>query len=108
MTREQPDRQEPDPNQTVRHRFPRPAPPPRQGPPNVYSTQRLPYTPDMLPDVPLYEAKPPKSGWWWVIVAGGLVLLIAALAVAAVLWVRSTAGEAPAGTPSATQSVTPG
>jgi hypothetical protein len=75
---------EPDPNQTIRHRLPRPAPPPQDGP----LTQRLPYTPDMLPDVPLYEAKPPKSAWWWVIVVGTLVLLIAALAIGVVLWVH--------------------
>ncbi|MGN9846007.1 hypothetical protein ACTMTI_48605 [Nonomuraea sp. H19] len=105
MTREQPDRQEPDADQTIRHRNPYPAPPPRQDPPMSPSTQRLPYTPDMLPDVPLYEAKPPKSAWWWMIVAGALVLLIAALAVAAVLWIRGTAAEAP--TSRALQSVTP-
>ncbi|MFG1706067.1 hypothetical protein ACFLIM_23010 [Nonomuraea sp. M3C6] len=100
MTRDQPAGQEPDPNETIRHRYPHPAqppkaPPPGQGPPEAPYTQRLPYTPDMLPDVPLYEAKPPKSGWWWVILAGGLVLLIAALAVAAVLWVRGNAGDNP-------------
>ncbi|GAA3652493.1 hypothetical protein GCM10022224_014280 [Nonomuraea antimicrobica] len=91
MTGEQPGHQEPDPNQTIRHRFPRPAQPPPQGPPESPFTRRLPYTPDMLPDVPVYEAKPPKSGWWWVILAGGLVLLIAAGAVAAVLWARDNA-----------------
>ncbi|MEO3797661.1 hypothetical protein ABGB14_46320 [Nonomuraea sp. B10E15] len=98
MTREQPDGQEPDPNRTIRHRFPHPVPPPgppSQGPPESPYTQRLPYTPDMLPDVPVYEARPPRSGWWWVIVAGGLVLLIAAVAVAAVLWVRSDADAGP-------------
>ncbi|TMR21246.1 hypothetical protein ETD85_51145 [Nonomuraea zeae] len=45
----------------------------------------------MLPDVPLYETKPPRSAWWWVIVAGGLVLLLAAVAVAVVLWIRDNA-----------------
>ncbi|MBF8187761.1 hypothetical protein ITP53_18880 [Nonomuraea sp. K274] len=94
MTPEQPGRPNPDPNQTIRHRFPHPTrptqqgPPPRQGPPEAPNTRRLPYTPDMFPDVPHYEARPPRSSWWWAIVAGGLVLAIAALAVAAVLWVR--------------------
>ncbi|WP_206059402.1 hypothetical protein, partial [Nonomuraea zeae] len=64
---------------------------PDQGPPETPNTQRLPYTPDMLPDVPLYETKPPRSAWWWVIVAGGLVLLLAAVAVAVVLWIRDNA-----------------
>jgi hypothetical protein len=86
MTREQPGRQEPDQNQTIRHRFPHPTELPDQGPPDTPGTQRLPYTPDMLPDVPVYEAKPARSGWWWVIVAGGLVLLIGAVAVIAILW----------------------
>ncbi|SEH02852.1 hypothetical protein SAMN05444920_13076 [Nonomuraea solani] len=85
MNRDQP---EPDPNQTIRHRYPHSQPMPSQGPPESPYTQRLPYTPDMLPDVPLYEAKPARSGWWWVIVAGGLVLLIAAIAVVAILFVR--------------------
>jgi hypothetical protein len=62
----------------------------------------------MLPDVPLYETKPPRSAWWWVIVAGGLVLLIAAVAVAVVLWIRSnadtTTGALPH--PAAAQTVT--
>jgi hypothetical protein len=85
------DQQEPDPNQTVRHRFPQPGrPPPEQGPPDSPYTQHLPYTPDMLPDVPLYEAKPPKSAWWWVIAVGGLVLLIAVAAVGVILWVRGS------------------
>ena len=129
MNREQHGRHEPDPNQTIRHRYPLPGQtgpgrqmpgsptnpgnqmghqaPPAQGPPEAPYTQRLPYTPDMLPDVQLYEAKPPRSGWWWVIVAGGLVLLIAAIAVAAILIVRS--GNADAGT-RATEilTVTPG
>lgn len=89
MTREPP---EPDPNQTIRRRYPHPTDLPAQGPPEAPSTQRLPYTPDMLPDVPLYEAKPPRSTWWWVIVAGGLVLLIAAVAVAVIFWVRADTG----------------
>ncbi|TYB51046.1 hypothetical protein FXF51_54500 [Nonomuraea sp. PA05] len=89
MTREQPGPQDPDPNQTIRHRYPHPAQPDEQGPPDAPSTRRLEYTPDMLPDVQLYEAKPVRSGWWWVIVVGGLVLLIAAVAVAAVFWLRS-------------------
>ncbi|MFF4617632.1 MULTISPECIES: hypothetical protein [Nonomuraea] len=75
---------------------PPPAPPtvrvPRPGrPQDPPSTQRLPYTPDMLPDVSHYEAKPPRSAWWWAIVAGSLVLLVAAVAVAAILWARSNA-----------------
>jgi hypothetical protein len=104
MNPDQPDRQDPDPDQTIRHRYPHPTQPPhRQDAP---STQRLPYTPDMLPDVPHYEAKPPKSAWWWVIVVGGLVLLIAAVAVAALLWVRSTADATPTGMPRALHGVT--
>jgi hypothetical protein len=97
MNPEQPDGQEPDPNQTIRHRYPHPGEPtveealPEQGPADAPYTQRLPYTPDMLPDVPLYETKPPRSAWWWVIVTGGLVLLIAAVAVAVLLWVRGNA-----------------
>ncbi|SDM30727.1 hypothetical protein [Nonomuraea jiangxiensis] len=93
MNRDQPGRQEPDPNQTIRVRYPHPTPPPSEEPP---STQRLPYTPDMLPDVSHYEAKPRKSAWWWMILVGGLLLLIAALAVAAILWARSTADNEPA------------
>ncbi|MGW0805047.1 hypothetical protein [Nonomuraea sp. NPDC002799] len=94
MTQEQPGRPEPDPHQTIRHRFPHPEQPRDQGQPEAHLTQRLPYTPDMLPDVPLYETKPPRSAWWWVIVAGGLVLLIAAVAVAALLWARGNADGA--------------
>ncbi|NUS04625.1 MAG: hypothetical protein HOV97_18945 [Nonomuraea sp.] len=45
----------------------------------------------MLPDVPLYETKPPKSAWWWMIVAGGLLLLVAVVAVGVLLWVRGQA-----------------
>jgi hypothetical protein len=40
----------------------------------------------MLPDVPVYEAKQPRSGWWWFVVVGGIALLVAALAVGVVLW----------------------
>ncbi|GAA3583741.1 hypothetical protein GCM10022419_076900 [Nonomuraea rosea] len=79
---------------------------PDQGPPETPYTQRLPYTPDMLPDVPLYETKPPRSAWWWVIVAGGLVLLIAILAVAIVLWIRSTADASSANALGAGTAVT--
>ncbi|MEV5894186.1 hypothetical protein [Nonomuraea fuscirosea] len=89
MTPEQPRR--PDPDQTVRHRYPHPGQPSGQGPPEAPYTQRLPYTPDMLPDVPLYEAKPARSGWWWVILVGGILLLIAAVAVGVILWVRGNA-----------------
>ncbi|MEO3872948.1 hypothetical protein ABGB18_29385 [Nonomuraea sp. B12E4] len=93
MNQDQPGRREPDPNQTVRLRYPRPAPPPNQGPPEDPNTRRLPYTPDMLPDVQHYEAKPRRSAWWWVVLVGGLVVLVAALAVAAVLWARSAADK---------------
>ncbi|MEU8248743.1 hypothetical protein [Nonomuraea sp. NPDC048916] len=92
-TAERPGPQEPDPNRTVRHRWPHPAPPGQQPP----GTQRLPYTPDMLPDVPQYEARPARSGWWWAIVVGGIAVLVAALAVAAILWMRAQTGaQAPA------------
>ncbi|MFI7130382.1 hypothetical protein ACIBQ1_32160 [Nonomuraea sp. NPDC050153] len=64
---------------------------PGRGPQDPPSTQRLPYTPDMLPDVAHYEARAPKSAWWWAIVAGSLVLLVAAVAVAAVLLARTGA-----------------
>ncbi|MEW9553008.1 hypothetical protein [Nonomuraea sp. NPDC050783] len=99
MTSQQPGRQEPDPEQTIRRRSPHPEPPRPAEPP---ATRRLEYTPDMLPDVQLYETRPPRSGWRWVIVVGGLVLLLAALAVAAVLWVRSAqaATAAVSGAPS--------
>ncbi|MEU8141300.1 hypothetical protein [Nonomuraea sp. NPDC048901] len=89
MTPEQPDQPGPDPNRTIRHRWPQPEPP-RQEPGQSPYTQRLPYTPDMLPDVPQYEAKPPKSGCWWVIVVGGVAVLVVAVAVVALLWARST------------------
>ncbi|GGO82622.1 hypothetical protein [Nonomuraea cavernae] len=92
MTSERPGPQDPDPSRTVRHRWPRPAPPENPG------TQRLPYTPDMLPDVPQYETKPSRSGWWWAIVVGGIAVLVAALAVAAILWTRAQAdARTPAG-----------
>ncbi|MCK2217886.1 hypothetical protein MF672_029425 [Actinomadura sp. ATCC 31491] len=103
MTSHHSGRQEPDPEQTVQHRSPHPRP--STDPP---VTRRLEYTPDMLPDVQLYEAKPARSGWWWVILVGGLVLLIAALAVAAVLWVRSTQSTAKALPVPASAVVTPG
>ncbi|MFI6504164.1 hypothetical protein [Nonomuraea typhae] len=118
MTPPQQGPQYPDPDQTVRHRWPTPQSPtgPRTWPPQQQpgprpqapppqpphgqqddlddlgiGTVRLPYTPDMLPDVEEYvEAKPPRSAWWWVIVAGGLVVLLAALAIGVVLWVRSS------------------
>jgi hypothetical protein len=91
MTPQQPGQPRPDPNRTIRHRWPQPGPPPdEQGPPEYHGTRRLPYTPDMLPDVPQYEAKPPKSGWWWVILVGGIAVLIAAAAVVAILVVRNT------------------
>ncbi|SDM06101.1 hypothetical protein SAMN05421874_13730 [Nonomuraea maritima] len=83
MTPQQPGPPEPDPDRTVRHRIPRPARPPSAETPD---TQRLPYTPDMLPDVSHYATKPPKSAWWWVVVTGSLLLLVAAVAVAVILW----------------------
>ncbi|PZG15937.1 hypothetical protein [Nonomuraea aridisoli] len=89
MTPEQPGPQEPDPDRTIRHRHPRPVHQPRHDSPEHPATQRLPYTPDMLPDVPHYETKPPRSAWWWVIVTGGAVLLLAAAAVAVILWANS-------------------
>jgi hypothetical protein len=100
MTREQrPGPQEPDPNETIRHRFPLPGQPQQpqqpqqgeQGPPQAPYTRRLPYTPDMLPDVPVYETKAPRSAWWWVIVVGGLVLIVAAIAVAVIIWAVNAA-----------------
>ncbi|MER7505230.1 hypothetical protein AB0L05_17480 [Nonomuraea pusilla] len=81
------EQQPPDPDRTVQRRLPPPAPPPT-GNPLEQSTRRLPYTPDMLPDVPHYLAKPPRSAWWWTVLVGGLVLLIGAVAVGVVLWVR--------------------
>ncbi|MFI7448431.1 hypothetical protein ACIBQX_13115 [Nonomuraea sp. NPDC049714] len=87
--------EQPDPEQTIMHprratpqpQQRRPAPPsPPAGSPDPSYTQRLPYTPDMLPDVPVYEAKQPRSGWWWFVVVGGIALLVAALAVGVVLW----------------------
>ena len=96
MTPEQPDDPGPDADRTIRHRWPQPGPPhqePSQEPGHTPYTQRLPYTPDMLPDVPQYEAKPPKSSWWWVIVVGGIAILVASVAVAALLWGRSTAEQ---------------
>ncbi|MEV0595321.1 hypothetical protein [Nonomuraea cavernae] len=106
MTPERPGPQEPDPSRTVRHRWPHPAPP-EQG---EHGTQRLPYTPDMLPDVPQYEARPSRSGWWWAIVVGGLAVLVAALAVAAILWMRAQddaqAPKGPVGAPAGPPRVT--
>ncbi|MEV4292850.1 hypothetical protein AB0K40_45715 [Nonomuraea bangladeshensis] len=102
MTAHQPGRQEPDPDQTIRHRLPHPeSPPPSREPQDPPATRRLDYTPDMLPDVQLYEAKPPRAGWWWMIVVGGLVLLLGALAVAGILWVRSTQSSAAGPVPGA-------
>lgn len=88
MNAEQPSR--PDPDQTIRRRRP------ETPDPLTPSTQHLDYTPDMLPDVPVYEAKRPRSGWWWAVVVGGLALLVVALAVGVVLWVRGNA-DLPAG-----------
>ncbi|NUW43140.1 hypothetical protein [Nonomuraea rhodomycinica] len=53
-------------------------------------TRRLPYTPDMLPDVPVYEAEPARSpGVRWVLVAGGALLVLAAVALLVILWAGS-------------------
>ncbi|WP_157549524.1 hypothetical protein [Nonomuraea candida] len=91
MTREQPGPQEQDPDETLRLRLPGPAEERSgQGPPEAPSTQHLPYTPDMLPDVPVYEAEPPRSAWRWVVVVGGLVLLVAVVAVAVILWLAAS------------------
>lgn len=88
MSPHHPGPHEPDPGQTVRHRWPQPPPPPPQQPPG---TVRMPYTPDLLPDVPQYgEAKPPRSAWWWAILVGGIAVLVAGAAVAVILWARST------------------
>ncbi|WP_219472193.1 hypothetical protein [Nonomuraea rhizosphaerae] len=70
-------------------------------------TRRLPYTPDMLPDVTQYEAPPPKSGWRWAIVVGGIAILVAAAAIAVILWGNSNA-EKPAPTPTASQGAAKG
>ncbi|KAB8189330.1 hypothetical protein FH608_039640 [Nonomuraea phyllanthi] len=105
MTHEQPGREGPDPHETIRHRHPRPGPPPGRGPSRPPVTRRLPYTPDLLPDVPHYEAGPSRSGWWWLVVAGSIVLLVAAVAVAAILWSRAVDVPPP---PPAGTSLTPG
>ncbi len=90
-----------DPDQTVMHlrrpTAPQQRPEPRTpdaGPLDSNYTQSLPYTPDMLPDVPVYEAKQPRSGWWWLIVVGGIALLVVALAVGVVLWSSGNADAA--------------
>lgn len=82
------DPEQPDPDQTIMHSRPPtpPQPTPNAGSLDPSHTQRLPYTPDMLPDVPVYEEQQPRSGWWWLIVVGGIALLVAALAVGVVLW----------------------
>ncbi|MCA2183127.1 hypothetical protein LDL08_43920 [Nonomuraea glycinis] len=104
------DPEQPDPDQTImvpRNGMPQqqPAPPaPHAGSLDPAHTQRLPYTPDMLPDVPVYEAKQPRSGWWWLIVVGGIALLVAALAVGVVLW---SSGNSDAAT-GAAATFTPG
>ncbi|MER6948864.1 hypothetical protein ABT294_33075 [Nonomuraea sp. NPDC000554] len=103
MTPEQPGHQ--DLNRTIRHRWP--APPGQRQPQQPSSTRRLPYTPDMFPDVRQYEARPARSGWWWVIAIGGLALLMAAIAIAAILWLRGNAaapGKPSAGPPRITDT----
>ncbi|WP_084963079.1 hypothetical protein [Thermoactinospora rubra] len=77
-----------DPDRTIRHRWPTPgqAVTPQPPIPDPPRTQRLPYTPDMFPDVPQVEAKPPRSAWWWVVLVGGLLLLVAAISIGIVLW----------------------
>lgn len=90
MTPQQPWPQQPDPNRTVRHRWPQPPPP---QPPEPPGTRRLEYTPDMFPHVQQYEAKPSRSAWWWVILVGGLAVVVAAAAVAVILWSRGGQAE---------------
>ncbi|MEU4575912.1 hypothetical protein [Nonomuraea sp. NPDC023979] len=68
-----------------------PVPPHRQDDPPGSFTRRLPYTPDMLPDVPVYEAKAAKSGWWWMILVCGVALLAAALTAGFLFWVNGGA-----------------
>ncbi|MBN6057533.1 hypothetical protein JYK22_36760, partial [Nonomuraea sp. RK-328] len=70
---------------------PAPAEPPRQTPhPSLLEdtgTRRLPYTPDMLPDVPVYEAEPTRSpGVRWVLVVGGALMVLATVAILVILW----------------------
>jgi hypothetical protein len=61
---------------------------PQDDPPGGF-TRRLPYTPDMLPDVPVYETKPARSGWWWMILVCGVALVAAALTIGFLFWVNS-------------------
>ncbi|GAA4091516.1 hypothetical protein ACIBH1_34010 [Nonomuraea sp. NPDC050663] len=75
-------------DQTIRYRRPTPGQPAQ--PPEPPQTVRLPYTPDLFPDVAHVEAKPPRSAWWWVVVASVLLAVVAAAAIAIVLW--STGG----------------
>ncbi|MEV0588700.1 hypothetical protein [Nonomuraea sp. NPDC050310] len=76
-------------DRTVQRRIPtpgqpvQPVPPPEQPHPE---TVRLPYTPDLFPDVPVIEAKPPRSAWWWVVVASAALLVVAAIAFGIVLF----------------------
>ncbi|MEV0149794.1 MULTISPECIES: hypothetical protein [unclassified Nonomuraea] len=73
---------------------PAPDDPPRHTPhPSLVEdsgTRRLPYTPDMLPDVPVYEAEPARSpGLRWVLVVGGALLVLATVAILVILWAGS-------------------
>ncbi|MDR8411663.1 hypothetical protein MTP10_23370 [Nonomuraea sp. 3-1Str] len=81
--------QPPSPDET-----PAPDDPPRHTPhPSLLEdsgTRRLPYTPDMLPDVPVYEAEPARSpGLRWVLVVGGTLLVLATVAILVILWAGS-------------------
>ncbi|NUW30545.1 hypothetical protein HTZ77_03775 [Nonomuraea sp. SMC257] len=100
MTADRPLPEDPDARKTVHIPVPAqsppsdeqaPAEPPRHTPhPSLAEdtgTRRLPYTPDMLPDVPVFEAEPARSpGVRWVLVAGGALLVLAAVALLVILW----------------------
>ncbi|GAA4535521.1 hypothetical protein GCM10023096_84300 [Nonomuraea ferruginea] len=62
--------------------------PPRMPPLEDNRTQRLDYTPDLLPDV-AYETRKSRSGWWWLFAVGGVLLLVVALAAAVLLSANS-------------------
>ncbi|MEV0201995.1 hypothetical protein [Nonomuraea sp. NPDC050691] len=103
MTADRPLPEDPDARKTVHIPLPAqspppeeeqeqvPAEPPRRAPhPSLLEdagTRSLPYTPDMLPDVPVYEAEPARSpGVRWVLVAGGVLMVLAAVAILVILW----------------------
>ncbi|MGI5274452.1 hypothetical protein ACQEUU_35345 [Nonomuraea sp. CA-218870] len=104
MNPDQPGR--PDHDRTIRHRRDAPAPPPRRRdtPPDPGNatpsgktapsqdsdrTQRLDYTPDLLPDVSYEPSRAARPGWRWLYVVGGLLLLVVAVAVAVLLTASS-------------------